>query len=113
MVLTKQDFLIKAGLLVAATAISSLQWSLALNPDGEALFHLGSLLAFVISVPIIALIPGALFFGVAALTMDQRTRDHTRACFLMGLYVVALLMVGFNEMKIGDIPRSPEVAPFV
>lgn len=105
MVLTKQDCSIKAGLVVAAVAVSSLHWSTTMNPDGEALFHLGSLLAFVILVPIIAVIPGALFFGVAAMTMDQRTRDHTRACFLMSLYVVALLMVSFNVMKIADIPR--------
>jgi DnaJ-domain-containing protein 1 len=107
MVLTKQDFLIKAGLLLAAVAVSSLHWSITMNPDGEALFHLGSVLAFVILVPIIAVIPGALFFGVAALTMDQRTRDHTRACLLMGLYVVALLMVCFNVTKIADLPRPP------
>lgn len=105
MVLTKHDFLIKAGLLVAAVAVSSLHWSITMNPDGEALFHLGSLLAFAILVPIIAVIPGALFFGGAALTMNQRTRDHTRACFLMGLYVVALLMVSFNVLKIADMPR--------
>lgn len=107
MVLTKQDFLIKAGLLVAAVAVSSLQRSITMNPDGEALFHLGYLLPFVILVPIIAVIPGALFFGVAALTMDRRTRDHTRACFLMGLYVVALLMVCFNVITIPHLPRPP------
>lgn len=107
MVLTKQDFLIKAGLLVAATAVSSLQWSTALNPDGEALFHLGSLLPVVIFVAIVACIPGALFFGVVALTINKRTRDHTRACFLMGLYVVALWMVYSKVTQIADLPRPP------
>lgn len=107
MVLTKQDFLIKAGLLVAAVAVSSLHWSITMNPNGEALFHLGSVLALVGLVPIIAVVPGALFFGVAALVMDDRTRDHTRACFLMGLYVVVLLMVCFNVIKIADFPQPP------
>lgn len=106
MVLTKQDFFIKAGLLVAGVAASSLHWSTTMNPDGAALFHLGYLLAFVILVPLIAVIPGALFFGVAALTMNQRTHDHTRACFLMGLYFIALLMVCFNVIKIADISRT-------
>jgi DnaJ like chaperone protein len=105
MVLTTKDFLVKVGLLVAAVALSSLQWSISMSPDGEVLFYLGSLLAFVVVVPIIAVIPGALFFGVAALTMDQRTRDQTRACFLMGLYVVVLLMVCYNIIRIQDIPQ--------
>lgn len=56
MVLTKHDFFIKAGLLVAAVAVSSLHWSITMNPDDEALFHLGYLLAFVILVPIIGTI---------------------------------------------------------
>jgi uncharacterized membrane protein len=104
-VLTKQDFFIKAGLLVAVVVVSSLHRSITMNPDGEALFHLGYLLASVILVPIIAIIPGGLFFGVATLTIDRRTPDHMRACFLTGLYVVALLMVCFNVIKIADVPR--------
>lgn len=103
MVLTKQDFIIKAGILVAATAVSSLRWSNALNPDGAAVFHLGSLLPAVIFVPLAALIPGALLWGIVALTIKRRTRDHTLACFLMGLWVVALWMLCSKEFQVADM----------
>ncbi len=103
--MTTEDFLIKGSLLVAATAASSLQWSVALSPDAEALFHLGALLPTVIAVLAIAVIPGGLFFGVVALEKDWRTRDHARTCFLMGLYVVTLWMVYFKVAQIVDMPR--------
>ncbi len=106
MVLTKQNFFIKAGFLVAAVAVSNLQWSIALNSHREDLFYLGSLLAVVAFVPIVAVIPGVLF-GVAALAMGKRTWDHFRVCILMGLYVVALWMVYFNITRLADIPRPP------
>jgi tetratricopeptide (TPR) repeat protein len=105
MVLTTRDALTKAALLVAAVAASNLQWTIAINPNAPALYYVGSMTTFVALTPIIAIILGALLYGVVTLAIKNRTLDHARVCFLMGLYVVALWLVSSHIMRITDIPR--------